>query len=165
MLGFARFQAAALPHADKAEHAGRYALLTRTEQHGRQRDTRWSLWFDQKDEGLVELWSRNVEPGGPSAALDANGLTLHFHYAWNGQAGHLIVGGFPSDQFWGAHFRRSMPEKGGLVWQEGRIADDNLDGRVTKAKSAAAPPTMGLAPIAYAIQSPSGFCPRYRDVG
>ena len=156
-LGLARLKASALPHAEKVQHAGRYALLTQKVQRGRQRSNEWSLWYDLKDGTWVELLRRNLDPGGPDLALDKDGLTLRFHDAWNGQPGHLIVGNLPSDLFWGERFWRSMPDKNGLLWQQGRITDDNLAGRMVAAKSGPAPPKSGLRPIAYRIQSTKGF--------
>ena len=99
---------------------------------------------------------RNADPGGPAVALDKDGLALHFHYAWNGQAGHLIVGTLSRDLFWGAQFWRSMPDRNGLVWQQGRIADDNLAGRMVGAKAGLPPPGAKLRPIAYRIDGANG---------
>lgn len=100
------------------------------------------------------------DANSPTAMLKEDGLTLNFRFAWDGRAAHLIVGSLPSDLFWGERFWRSMPDRGKISWQEGRLADDNLAGRMVGAKDGAAPPHLpnpGLSPIAYAIKGAAGF--------
>ena len=156
-IAMAGFHAAELPKADKVESAGRYALLSQAVGKEGKKQIARSLWYKAPDDGWVEVLGLNAESSGQTATLTDGGLLLRFRYAWDGRAGHLVVGSLPSDLFWGERFWRSMPDRGKTSWQEGRIADDNMAGRMVGAKNGSPPPNAGLSPVAYAIKGANGL--------
>ncbi len=155
-LNYARLKTAALPPSDGIVRAGRYALEKRPTGRNQQ-ETDLVLWYDAGPDGWVELLQRRIGTQVPEATLDATGLTLRYRYAWDGKGGHLVVGNIPTDLFWGAHFWRSMPERGGLKWEKGLISDENIDGRFIRARAGGPSPVPRMTPIAYLFENPLGF--------
>jgi hypothetical protein len=155
-LSFARLKTAALPPSKDFVQAGRYAMEKRPV--GRKKEERdLILWYDTGPTGWVELLQRRQGTNGAEATLDAAGLTLRFPRAWDGKAGHLMVGNLPTDAFWGARFWRSMPDRKGPKWETGLISDENIDGRFIRAKASGPSPVSAQTPIAYVFETPLNF--------
>jgi hypothetical protein len=169
-LGLARFHAAALPRADEVQRAGRYALVNRTEWHGREKKKVQSLWYESARAGWIELFSR-----GSGIGLTPEGGSLRYDNDWDGKAHHIFLGDL-SESLWGARFWRSIARDGKTLWESGVIDGANGPQKATSAREAAAPPVGGLPAPAYVFEIGDGLWltmttageqpnPRYPEAG
>lgn len=149
-LGLARLQAAALPRAEKAAHAGRYALLTQTEGRGRRKKPVQTLWYDSERTGWLKLLRHDPGAGGALSVTPAGG-ELRYDYAWDGKAQHLFLGDLPAD-LWGARFWRSIERDGKTQWRSGVIDGASGPRKPVAGTESEAPPLRGPAPPAYVIE-------------
>ena len=153
-LGLARFQAAELPRAEKVARAGRYALLTQLERHGRRQQEIQSIWYDSEQGGWKQILRHDSSAGGALTVTPAGG-EVRYDYDWDGKAHHLFLGSL-SAGLWGARFWRSIERDGKTSWEVGTINGASGPKKPIDATESEAPQLKGLAAPAYAIEMRDG---------